>query len=213
MSRAVLCVSCAVLLAACEPSDDISSLPSPNRKGTVSLEETLAGRRSVRSYARGTLSPAQIGQLLWSAQGVRDASGRRTAPSAGALYPLEVYVATARGVFRYQPRGHRLLRLSQRDVRGALSRAALSQGAVRQAPAVFVIAAVEARTRRKYGGRARRYVHLEAGHAAQNLLLQATALGLGGVPIGAFSDMQVQTALGCPRSHEPLYLLPVGHPR
>ena len=139
--------------------------------------------------------------------------GYRTAPSAGALYPLEVNVEAARGVFHYRPRGHRLERLSQRDARGALHQAALSQAAVRVAPCVFVITAEEARTRRKYGRRAQRYVHLEAGHAAQNLLLQATALGLGGVPIGAFSDVQVQSALGCPRAHEPLYLIPVGHPR
>lgn len=195
-------------------SSDTTVLPPPMRQGRVSLEEALARRRSVRAFARKPLSPAELGQLLWAAQGISHPQGYRTAPSAGALYPLETYVATEAGFYHYEPRLHQLRRHSERDLRPALSKAALSQEAIREAPAVFVIAAVYERTAQKYGpARSERYVHLEAGHAAQNLLLQAVALGLGGVPIGAFDDAQVQRSLSLPTDHRPLYLIPVGHPR
>jgi SagB-type dehydrogenase family enzyme len=189
------------------------TLPVPTLKGKVSLEEALALRRSVRSFTAGSLMLAEIGQLLWAAQGITRDWGGRTAPSAGALYPLEVYVATADGLYHYVPQGHKVRVESTADLRQALWKASLKQDAIRQAPAVFVIAAVYARTEGKYGARAERYVKLEAGHAAQNLLLQAVALGLGGVPIGAFHDDQVQTALSLLTDHAPLYLIPVGHPQ
>ena len=202
----------ALLLVACSPSEEDLALPAAARTGPVSLEAVLAGRESVRLFAKTVPTRAQIGQLLWAAQG--DLGPRhRTAPSAGALFPLEVYVATREGVFRYVPQKHRLARVGERDVRGALYAAALSQDAVRSAPVVFVIAGEYARTRKKYAGRAERYVHLEAGHAAQNLLLQATALGLAGTPIGAFADAEIQRALGCPTAHAPLYVIPIGKPQ
>lgn len=180
----------------------------------MSLEEALARRHSVREFTRESLTDRELSQLLWAAQGVTDAEGRRTAPSAGALYPLEVYVATASGFYHYEPHGHRMARTSDRDLRRAIHRAALLQDPILQAPAVFVIAAVYERTSRKYGeARTPRYVHIEAGHAAQNLLLEAVALGLGGVPVGAFNDGEVQKALSLPADHRPLYLIPVGHPR
>jgi SagB-type dehydrogenase family enzyme len=189
-------------------------LPAPATRGSVSVEEALAARRSVREFAADPLTAAQLSQLLWSAQGVTGRQGLRAAPSAGALYPLEVYVATAGGVHHYEPRAHRLVARTDRDLRSALARAALGQACVAEAPAVFVIAAVQARVEVKYGrARSPRYVHLEAGHAAQNLLLQATALGLGGVPVGAFEDDEVQAVLGLPRDHRPVYLVPVGKPR
>lgn len=208
----VVLVLCSVLLPGCSPEEELA-LPAAKRTGSVALETVLAKRRSVRKFASGALAREQIGQLLWAAQGVTNPRGLRTAPSAGALYPLEVYVATAEGVFRYQPKEHRLALVGDRDVRGALHRAALSQEAVKGAPALFVIAAEYARTRRKYGGRAERYAHLEAGHAAQNLLLQAAALDLAAVPIGAFTDAEVQRVLGCSTAHAPLYVIPVGRPR
>jgi SagB-type dehydrogenase family enzyme len=156
----------------------------------------------------------ELGQLLWALQGITSERGFRTAPSAGALYPLEVYIATADGHFHYDPEGHRLLETSNQDVRQALYEAALHQEPVRQAPVVFIVAAVYERTEQKYGPeRSPRYVHLEAGHAAQNLLLEAVALGLGAVPIGAFQDEQIQEVLGLPIDHQPLYLIPVGRPR
>jgi SagB-type dehydrogenase family enzyme len=192
----------------------ITPLPPPILEGETSLEETIARRRSVREFDDTPLTAAELGQLLWAAQGLTDERGFRTAPSAGALYPLELYLVTAEGVFHYEPQGHQLSALRSDDRRAALYEAALRQEAVRGAPAVFVVTAVYARTEQKYGAqRTPRYVHLEAGHAAQNLLLEAVALGLGAVPIGAFHDEQVQEALGLPPDHEPLYLIPAGHPR
>jgi len=190
------------------------ALPAPRREGVLSLEAALQRRRSIRSFTSETLATAQIGQLLWAAQGVTDPQGFRTAPSAGALYPLECYVVTATGAFHYEPARHRLQPRADNDLRGALAAAALGQEAVAAAPAVVVIAAVYERTARKYGNdRARRYATLEAGHAAQNVLLEAVALGLGGVPVGAFDDGEVARLLDLGSGETPLYLIPVGHPR
>ena len=197
--------------------DLVSSLPEPRLHGTLSLEEALARRRSVRDYADASLTLEQLSQLLWSAQGITESRyGLRTAPSAGALYPLEVYVAVERvdglraGVYRYAPRQHRLELVLARSVREQLCRDALSQSAVVDAPVTLAFAAVFERTTRKYGERGRRYVAMEVGHAAQNVCLQATALGLGTVVIGAFEDGSVQRTLGMRGDEEPLYLMPVG---
>jgi SagB-type dehydrogenase family enzyme len=180
--------------------------------GDVSLEEALAARRSVRDYTNETLTRDEIGQLLWSMQGITHEEGRRTAPSAGSLYPLETYAVTAEGLYRYLPAGHQVTSTPQFGMRQALWEAGLKQDHLRFAPAVFVVAAVYERCSVRYGERAARYVHLEAGHAAENLLLQAVALGLGGVTVGAFDDDQVKAALDLPQDHDPLYLIPVGHP-
>lgn len=188
-------------------------LPPPVLASDVSLEEALAARRSVREYSDEPLGPEELSQLLWSAQGETSSSGRRSAPSAGALYPLEVYVAAPNGVSRYVPDGHRLEILDTADRRAQLMAAALDQEAVGAAAAVFIVTGVEARTAAKYGERAERYVLLEAGHAAQNLLLQAVVLGLGAVPIGAFDDGGVHELLSLPDGHDVLYLIPVGHLR
>jgi SagB-type dehydrogenase family enzyme len=192
----------------------ITPLPPPALAGDTSLEELLTQRRSVRQFDDLPLTVAELGQLLWAAQGITNERGFRTAPSAGALYPLEVYVATVNGVFHYDPHNHQLNIVSRDDARMDLYQAALSQDPVRQAPAIFIVTAVYERTAQKYGDeRTPRYVHLEAGHAAQNLLLQAVALGLGAVPIGAFHDEEIQKALELPADHQPLYLIPVGHPQ
>lgn len=189
-------------------------LPRPARSGVVSLEEALSQRRSTREFAPGPLTERQLSQLLWAAQGITSPEGLRTAPSAGALYPLEIYVVLPVGFYHYDPARHCLDRISADDLRPALYDAALAQQAVREAETVFVMAGVYERTAQKYGtSRSRRYVHLEAGHAAQNLLLEAVALGLGAVPIGAFHDTEVQKALSLPRNHQPLYLIPSGKPR
>ncbi|MBL7183207.1 MAG: SagB/ThcOx family dehydrogenase [Anaerolineae bacterium] len=198
---------------AASPPPGEMALPKPRLQGELSLEETLAQRRSVRSFTEEKLTLEEISQLLWAAQGLTAAWGGRTAPSAGALYPLEVYVATANGLYHYVPQGHKVIIESQDDLRLGLWEAGLKQDAIRDAAAVFVITAVYERTAKKYGGRAERYVKLEAGHACQNILLQAVALRLGAVPIGAFYDDQVQAALSLPPDHQPLYLIPVGHPR
>ena len=194
-------------------------LPPPPHTTVDSLETVLIGRRSNRDYARTPLTLAQLGHLLWAGDGISTVDGRRTAPSAGGLYPITLHVAAGNvrsappGVYRYLPNGHRLVPTVEGDTRFDLAAAAYEQGWVAAAPAVIVIAAAFDRTVAKYGDRAARYVHLEAGHAAENLLLQAVALGLGGVVVGAFYDDKVQAALGLPEDQEPLYLIPVGHPQ
>jgi len=195
-----------------EPAEKkTTALPKAATTGKMSLEETLAKRRSVRSFKTDPLTTEQIAQLSWSAQGISDAKrGYRTCPSAGATYPLELYVVTPAGVDHYHPKDHALRRHLDGDVRGALREAALGQGFVGSAPATFVIAGVRARTERRYARRAERYVIMEVGHAGQNLLLQAVALNLAAVPVGAFRDEDVAKALNLPKDHAPLYLIPVG---
>jgi SagB-type dehydrogenase family enzyme len=224
---AIILASAFVPLAACAPPEilpiqptvaqpvaaaegEVLALPAPRLESDVSLEEALAQRRSVRAYSGEPLTLEEIGQLLWAAQGITHERGYRTAPSAGALYPLELYAATDDGLYHYEARGHQAELRRIEGWRAPLCQAALSQDAVCQAPAVFVVTAVYERTAAKYGQRAERYVRLEAGHAAQNLLLQAVSLDLGAVPIGAFYDDQVRAALSLPADHEPLYLIPVG---
>lgn len=189
-------------------------LPPPRLEGPLSLEACLLQRRSVRDFSDQVLTLEEVGQLLWAAQGITDPRGFRTAPSAGALYPLELYAVRAEGVFRYDPGEHALTLVTEGDLRDDLSTAALGQQPVAEAPFVLVITGVNERTAAKYGAeRSPRYVQLEAGHAGQNVLLEAVALGLGAVPIGAFDDGEVQDVLGLPSEHLPLYLIPVGHPR
>lgn len=193
---------------------EVVVLPTPQRTGALSVEQALAERRSARVFSETPLSLSELGQLLWAAQGITDPAGLRTAPSAGALYPLELYAVTREGVYHYEPAGHRLSVVARGDLRRDVHAAALQQSAVLNAPAVIVITAVYARTAVKYGvERGARYVNLEAGHAAQNILLQAVALDLVAVPMGAFEDDKVKQALALPADHEPLYVLPVGHPR
>jgi SagB-type dehydrogenase family enzyme len=198
--------------------DDIL-LPEPSHEqDTRSLVGALHKRRSMRSYARQPLMIDEVARLVWAAQGLTDPAGLRTAPSAGALYPLEVFVVAgaveglAAGIYRYSPARHTLSRASQGDPRRALAVAAFDQDCVAQAPAIVALAAVYARTTEKYGERGRRYVHMEAGHAAQNVCLQAVALGLGAVVVGAFDDDEVRHVLGAARREVPVCLLAVGRP-
>ena len=188
-------------------------LPKPVHAGKMSLEETLLRRESVRDFNSQPLTSQETSQLLWAAQGMTRKWGGRAAPSAGALYPLETYLVTAEGFFHYLPDRHQLIRLSDRNLLKDLCLAALGQACTREAPAVIVLTAVHERTSGKYGQRAERYIAMEAGHVAQNILLQATALGLGAAPVGAFHDDRVQKTLGLPVDHRPLYLIPVGHRR
>lgn len=180
----------------------------------MSLEEAIRLRRSVRSYRDERLSDDVLGQLMWAAQGEIETGERprRTAPSAGARYPLEAYIATQDLLAHYRPADHSLRILRRADVRADLERAALGQEFIRQAPAVVILTCVAQRVEERYGKtRGARYIAVEAGHAAQNVLLQATALGLASVPVGAFQDAQVGTILGLSSGERAVYLLPVGH--
>jgi SagB-type dehydrogenase family enzyme len=195
------------------------TLPEVSIDGGRSFAAVLHERRSIREFAAAPLSLEAAGQLLWAAQGVTSSAGERTSPSAGALYPLEVYLVAgsvdglAAGVYGYRAHGHSLYAHLAGDRRRELAEAALGQAVVLEAPAVLVIAALYARTARKYGARSERYVHIEVGHAAQNVYLQAQALGLGTVIVGAFDDAAVRAALELAEQEAPLALLPVGAPR
>jgi SagB-type dehydrogenase family enzyme len=216
----------AVLTARCEtmppaaPSHKIQ-LPEPRYDSDVSVddvsvEHALQMRRSVRSYKNDPLNISEISQILWSAQGITHPRGFRTAPSAGALYPLELCVVAGNiknlsaAIYRYRPDDHLLVKIVSGDRRSELSRAALQQSSIRKAPAVLLFCAVYERTTGKYGQRGLRYVHMEVGHAAQNACLQAIALGLNTAVIGAFSDKGVKVIAHLPADEQPLYFVPVG---
>lgn len=188
-------------------------LPLPLTRGEMSLEETIEKRRSKRRFTSQGLTWEQVSRLLWAAQGITgQAYGFRTAPSAGGLYPLEIYLVTTQGVYHYIPESNELQPSLQGDVRPLLCRAALGQRFVERAPVNIVIAAVYHRTEKIYGRRAERYIFMEVGHVAQNIHLEAVALGLGSVPVGAFEDEAVQRVLALPENHEPLYIITVGYP-
>jgi len=192
----------------------VVALPAPAMEGKMSLEQAIAKRRSARHFTEQALTVKEIGQLCWAGQGITDAKrGLRAAPSAGALYPIELYVATAEGVDRYLPGKHELERHLVGDHRKALQEAASGQQAVAAAPACIVIAGQFERSARKYHDRAERYCWLEAGHVAQNILLQATALDLAGVPVGGYDDTKTVEALKLTKGWRVLYLLPIGHPQ
>ena len=189
-------------------------LPPPLTAGGMGVAEAIAKRRSVRQFTQEALTMEEVSQLAWAAQGITEPErGLRAAPSAGALYPLELYLFTKDGVFRYVPKGHKLIQLSAKDTRAELSAAALGQSSVREAALAFVLTGVFTRTEAKYGKRSSQYVYMEAGHAAQNIHLQAVALGLGSVPVGALQEKAVADVLGLSSEETPLYIVPVGHPR
>ena len=191
-------------------------LPEPRYDSGVSIEETLLKRRSVRDYTGEPLTLQEVSQLLWAAQGTTDPTGFRTAPSAGATYPLEIYVVVGdvenltEGVYRYKSAEHKLMKVLDGDWRAELAAAALGQSSVKEGAMDIIVTAVYERTTQRYGDRGIRYVHMEAGHAAQNVYLQAVALGLGTVVIGAFHDDQVREILKLPQNEQPLYIIPVG---
>jgi len=199
-------------------------LPVPNIIGEMSVEEALESRRSRRNFNEDPITLEQLSQILWAAYGVTSPrsepglrGGLRTAPSAGALYPLEIYVVAGNveglepGVYRYIADGHKLIMTLEGDVRNELREAALGQRMVSEAPISIFYSAVFERTTGRYGERGRKYVYIEVGHSAQNVYLQVNALGLGTCAIGAFADDMVRDILNLPSHEEPLYLMPIGH--
>lgn len=197
--------------------DKIIKLPEPRDDSETSIEEVLSKRRSIRAYKSEPLTLAEVSQLLWAAQGITStARGFRTAPSGGALYPLEVYVVignvngVTKSVYKYKPHAHELVKVRDKDVRKELAAAALRQTCIGAGSIVIVFSAIYERTTRKYGDRGIRYVHIEIGHAAQNIFLQAVSLDLGTVTVGAFRDDKVKNILNMPNEEHPLYLMPVG---
>lgn len=183
------------------PRNEVRPLPRPEDRDSLSMAEALSLRRSHREFADKALALEHVSRLCWAAQGITDSlQGFRTAPSAGALFPITLLVVSSEGVHQYQPKGHSLCHLTGADVRAKLQRASLDQACVATAPVCLAIAADVARSAGKYGRRAERYCLLEAGHVAQNVLLEATALGLVGVPVGAFKDREIAAVLDLPRA-------------
>jgi SagB-type dehydrogenase family enzyme len=207
----------------------IIKLPSPQLKGKVSLEETILRRRAVRRYRREPLDLSQLSQILWSAQGITGTRGFRATPSAGATYPLEIFVVVGEqgiigsqakqaptelqvGIYHYEADSHSLSLYKPADLRPDLARATLDQEFIIDAPVAIVICALYHRTSYRYGRRGERYVHIEVGHVGENIHLQAVALGLAAVEVGAFHDEEVRTVLGVDEQIKPLYIMPVGKP-
>jgi len=195
------------------------SLPDPIRDGNISLENALDRRRSVRDYRQEPLTIEQLSQLLWAAQGITGGSNRKTAPSAGALYPLEVLVSAdnvtglAPGIYRYVPADNKLILIVEGLFNDKLSDAGLGQSAIADAPVCIMITAVFERITGRYGERGINYAYVEAGHVCQNILLQAVALDLGAVPIGAFTDRDISEILRLDKKETPIYIIPVGVPK
>jgi SagB-type dehydrogenase family enzyme len=193
---------------------EVVTLPDPLKDGEISLEEAFQRRRTVREFSDEPLAKEVVSQLLWSAQGITHDGHRRTAPSAGATYPLELYLVSGDGIFQHIPSDHTLHLTVEGDRRRQLYEASREQEFILEAPATLVFTAVFARTEQRYGAtRSPRYIHMEVGHAAQNVLLQAAALDLGAVPVGAFEDERVSQVLDLPADHVPLYMISIGQPR
>jgi SagB-type dehydrogenase family enzyme len=188
-------------------------LPAPRKQSNVSLEEAIHNRYSCRAFKDSPISEPELSQLLWAGQGLRG-SGYRNAPSAGALYPLELYVINHEGIFHYQPRDHSIQAIQDGDSRKDLALAALDQEFIEQAALSIVICTVPMRTIQKYGiERSPRYIDMEVGHVGQNIMLQAVGMGLASVPVGAFYDDQIAALLDLSEDVQPRYIITIGEPQ
>jgi SagB-type dehydrogenase family enzyme len=196
------------------------TLPKPRLKGKFSLEEVMLRRRSTRVFSSRNITKSQLSQLLWACQGMTRGY-YRTIPSAGATYPLEIFVLLGEdgvesldgGVYQYVPKEHFIIHHLPGDLRKGLCSACLEQDFIRRVPLSFVICAEYSRTTAGYGERGVRYVHMEVGHLGQNLALQGEALGLCSVMVGAFRDEDVSRVINLPVELKPLYVVPVGYSR
>jgi SagB-type dehydrogenase family enzyme len=197
-------------------SNQIINLPVPRYDGSMSVEKALHKRRSVREFLKAPLTLAEISQLLWAAQGITYPEGLRTTPSAGALYPLEIYLVVGNitdvtpSVYKYFSKSHEMRKVIAGDIRQKLSEASLGQESIRNAACIVIFTANYERTRWKYGERGIRYTHIEVGHASENVFLQAVALDIKSVVIGAFSDGKVKDLLRLPDEEDPIYIMPLG---
>jgi SagB-type dehydrogenase family enzyme len=211
---------------------NIIQLPTPYHDGKVSLEKALNKRRSIREYSEDSLSISEISQILFAAQGITKKNedppsswrgkqwkwmgGHRTAPSAGALYPIELYIAIGKvkglsqGLYKYNPQEHTIIRVLEGDKRVDISNAALKQSCIRKGAVDIIIFGVYKRTAVKYGKRAEQYVQIECGAVCQNIYLQSYALDLGTVFVGAFKDDSLKFTLNIPEDEYPLGIMPIG---
>ncbi len=201
------------------PAAEVVKLPPPAYQGRMSVAEALKKRRTVRQFSNMELDLAQVSQLLWGTDGITDSRGRRTAPSAGATYPLEFYLVVgergvsglAPGLYHYRPDSHALELLQKGDLRTQVSRTCLNQNWMTEAPVMVVFAAEYRRCMARYGERGIRYTHMEVGLTGENLFLQAEALDLACGIVGAFEDRALKEVLHLPQQHEPLLVMPVGY--
>jgi SagB-type dehydrogenase family enzyme len=214
-----------VILVSFWSSDTMAAefaLPSPSYKGTVSVEEALKARRTHRSFQARPLTLKQFSQILWGAYGVtaqKYGSFLKTAPSAGALYPLDIYGVVGKGgvetlapgIYHFRPENHALELVKQGDLRAEMARQALQQMWIAKAPLILVITGDYNRSNIKYGPRGVTYTHIEAGHVGQNIFLQAEAIGLKAGIVGAFNNQQIIRVMGLSTSHDPLLIMPVGY--
>ena len=193
-------------------------LPEPNYNGNITLEQALRRRRSVRNYTGESLKLEELSQLLWAGQGLTGGGGTRTSPSAGGLFPVQMYAVVdnvhnlGKGIYKYDGETHSIFPVGSGDKRSELAEAALRQECIMKCAVAIVITADISKTAWKYGERAERYVFMEAGHVSQNINLQATAIGLGTVAVGAFFDDSVKSVLKLSANLRPLYIMPVGRP-
>lgn len=217
----LLIVMCALVIAGigcsqtAEPTTALTeiTLPAPKTTGTISVEKALATRRSVRQWEKKDLTLEQISQIAWAGQGITDAkTGHRTAPSAMAMYPLMIYLFTKDGVFRYVPQGHKLKQVFKEDKRPDIAQAAMGQPQVKNAAMVVAITANPARMGTRGAVNADRWIYIEAGHVGENIHLQAVAMGLGSVTVGAASPTEIAKILALPEGETGVYLIPVGYP-
>lgn len=206
-----------LLLAGGKMSENKVKLPESELKGKVSFEETLVKRRSIRKFKKGNLTLQSVSQLLWAAYGITDKDHElKTTPSAGATYPLIIYCVAGNvnelepGVYKYLPEENVLIRVIKGDKRTELMAACLFQKFIKDAQINIVICADFKKTTSVYEERGVMYVHMEAGHSGQNIYLQAEALNLGTVAVGAFNEYEVKKLLKLSDNEKPLYIFPVG---
>ena len=192
-------------------------LPDPKEDSDVSIEKAIKNRRSVREFMHEDLTIQEISQLLWSAQGITEsAESKRTSPSAGGTYPLEIYInikdaeELTPGIYKYSPKNHTLVQIVDGKKSLEISNAALGQDFINKSPVNIIITAIHERTTQRYGNRGEQYVHMEAGHTAQNIYLQCESLDLATVGVGAFNDDEVAQILQLNEEEHPLYIMPIG---
>lgn len=204
-------IICLLLINYLYSEAKMTQLLQPKLKGTISLEETISKRRSVRNFQNKNLSIDQISQLLWSAQGITSKRGFRCAPSAGAIYPMEIYFVSSDGLFHYIPYEHKIEKIKDGDLRKQLSDAAYGQDFISDAGISIIITCNYEKIMQRYSKRGIRYADMEAGHIAQNIHLQAVSSGLGSCPVGAFDDGSVTKLLQLPKNLTPIYIIPIGY--
>lgn len=216
--RILILILAANTFCSANPSDTIIHLPEPEPDSGMSVMEAICQRRSVRNFSEESISLPELAGILFAAQGITSETGYRAAPSAGATYPLSILIVAENvdslepGIYRFDPEENTLAIVRTGYFQSDLALAAMGQQFISSAPVVIAIVANYHITTSVYGNRGVMYVHMEAGHVSQNIYLQCTALELGTVAIGAFTNGAVAEVLGMDEDETPLYIMPIGRP-